>query len=51
MLFLIGFGLSIIGFIYLIMYLNYLSIGYTFIDYVEFVIKRIELEFVEGSVC
>lgn len=41
-LFLFGFGLSIIGFIYIIMYLNYLSIGYSFLDYLRFIITRIE---------
>ena len=40
--FLIGFGLSIIGFIYIISYLNLLSIGYNFLDYVNFIIRRIE---------
>ena len=35
-LFLIGFGLSIIGFMYIILYLNYLTIGYTFLDYLNF---------------
>ncbi len=41
-LFLIGFGLVIIGFTYMIMYLNLMAIGYTFIDYLCFILKRIE---------
>ena len=40
--FLIGFGLSIIGFVYIVSYLNLLSLGYNFLDYVHFIIKRIE---------
>ncbi len=41
-IFLVGFGLSIIGFIYIIAYLNYLSIGYSFINYLMFIVTRIE---------
>lgn len=41
-LFLIGFGFSIIGFMYIILYLNYLTIGYTLVEYFHFVIKRYE---------
>lgn len=41
-LFLIGFGLLIIGFTYIIMYLNLLAIGYSFIDYLLFIITKIE---------
>ena len=40
--FLIGFGLTILGFIYIISYLNLLTIGYNFLDYVNFIIRRIE---------
>ena len=40
--FLIGFGLSIIGFMYIIMYLNYLEIGYTFNEYISFISGRFE---------
>ena len=40
--FLIGFGLSIIGFVYIVSYLNLLSLGYNFFDYVHFIIGRIE---------
>ena len=40
--FLVGFGLTVIGFVYIISYLNLLTIGYNFIDYVKFIIRRIE---------
>lgn len=40
--FLLGFGLTILGFVYIISYLNLLSIGYNFLDYVNFIIRRIE---------
>ena len=40
--FLFGFGLMPIGFIYIILYLNLLTIGYNFIYYVNFIIRRIE---------
>ena len=40
--FLIGFGLSTIGFCFVILYLNLLTIEYNFIDYVKFIIKRPE---------
>jgi hypothetical protein len=41
-LFLIGFGLTTIGFMYLIAYLNLFTIGYNFFEYVNFIIRRIE---------
>ena len=41
-LFLIGFGFSIIGFMYIICYLNLLTLGYNFIEYVNFIIRRLE---------
>lgn len=40
--FLIGFGLTLIGSIYIISYLNLMTIGYNFFDYVNFIIKRTE---------
>lgn len=40
--FLIGFGLTIIGFVYVISYLNLLTIGYNFLEYVNFIIRRFE---------
>ena len=42
LLFLIGFGLTTIGLVYLILYLNLFSFGYNFLDYVNFIIRRIE---------
>lgn len=42
MLFLIGFGMSIIGFMYIILYLNYLSIGYSFFEYIKLIFTRLE---------
>ena len=40
--FLVGFGLTVIGFVYIISYLNLLSIGYNFSYYVKFIIRRVE---------
>lgn len=41
-LFLLGFGLTTVGFVYIISYLNLISIGYNFLEYVNFIIRRIE---------
>ena len=41
-IFLIGFGLTTIGLVYLILYLNLFAFGYNFFDYVNFIIRRIE---------
>ena len=43
--FLFGFGLMTIGFVYMILYLNILSIGYNFSYYVNFISRRIECYF------
>lgn len=40
--FLVGFGLMVLGFSFIILYLNYLTIGYNFIEYVNFISSRIE---------
>ena len=40
--FLLGFGFTLIGFLYIITYLNLLTIGYNFSYYVNFIIRRIE---------
>ncbi len=40
--FLIGFGFSIIGFVFIISYLNLITIGYTFKEYVKFISSNIE---------
>lgn len=42
MLFLIGFGFMIIGNIYIISYLNLMTIGYNFLEYVKFITSRLE---------
>lgn len=41
-LFLIGFGLTVIGCVFSISYLNLMTIGYNFIEYVNFISRRIE---------
>lgn len=41
-LFLLGFGLTTIGCVYIICYLNLFTIGYNFLQYVNFIIRRIE---------
>lgn len=40
--FLFGFGLVVTSCTYIIIYLNLLSIGYNFYDYVNFIFRRIE---------
>lgn len=40
--FLIGFGFSIIGFIFIISYLNLITIGYSFKEYVQFISRSFE---------
>ena len=40
--FLFGFGLTVIGSVYIIIYLNLTTIGYNFLEYVNFIIRRIE---------
>ena len=40
--FLVGFGLTLIGCIYTIIYLNLTTIGYNFFEYVKFIIRRPE---------
>ena len=42
LIFLFGFGLTVIGLSYIVIYLNLLSIGYNFLEYVNFIIRRIE---------
>lgn len=43
--FLFGFGLMTIGLTYIILYLNLLSIEYNFLEYVNFIIRRVECYF------
>lgn len=38
----IGFGLTVIGSIYIISYLNLMTLGYNFTDYVHFICGQIE---------
>ncbi|MBS7020252.1 MAG: hypothetical protein KH135_00035 [Firmicutes bacterium] len=42
---LIGFGLTVIGFVYIISYLNLMTLGYNFIDYVQFICGQVECLF------
>ncbi len=42
LIFLFGFGLTVIGLNYIVIYLNLFSIGYNFFEYVNFIIRRIE---------
>ena len=44
--FLFGFGLMVVGFTYVILYLNLMSIGYNFFEYVNFIFSRVECYFV-----
>lgn len=41
-LFLFGFGLSVIGFVYIISYLNLLALGYNFKEYAHFIVSKAE---------
>ena len=43
--FLIGFGFTVIGFVYIISYLNLMTIGYNFLEYVNFIIRQVECLF------
>ncbi len=42
LLFLFGYSLTLIGLIYVISYLNVLTLGYNFWFYVKFIFRRIE---------
>ena len=39
---LIGFGLTVVGFVFIILYMNLMTVGYTFSEYVNFIIRRPE---------
>ena len=41
-IFLLGFGLTTTGFMYIIAYLNLIDIGYNFLEYVQFITRRLE---------
>lgn len=40
--FLVGFGLMVIGFVNIIIYMNYMTVGYSFNEYVNFIIRSSE---------
>ena len=40
--FLMGFGLAVIGYSFIILYLNLTTMGYNFVNYVNFISRRIE---------
>ena len=40
--FLLGFGLTVIGFTYMISYLNLLTMGYSFMEYLSYIISKRE---------
>lgn len=42
LLYLIGFTLSVVASVYIIMYLNYLSVNHSFISYLKFIGTRME---------
>ena len=49
--FLLGFGLMVIGCSFIILYLNLTTMGYNFLEYVNFIIRRIEcLNFIFGVI-
>ena len=41
-LFMFGFGLCVIGFMYIILYLNLLTIDYSFTEYLKFIFTKFE---------
>lgn len=43
--FLLGFGFMVVGFTYIITYLNLLTMGYSLIDYFNFIFGRVECLF------
>lgn len=43
--FLLGFGLMVIGFTYMITYLNLLSLGYSWLEYFQYTLTRVECLF------
>lgn len=44
-IFLLGFGLMVIGFTYIITYMNLMSMGYSFLQYLCFIVSRVECLF------
>ena len=43
--YLLGFGLMVIGCSFIILYLNLTTMGYNFLEYVNFIIRRVECYF------
>ncbi len=43
--FLLGFGFMVIGFTYIITYMNLMSMGYDVLDYLKFIISKVECQF------
>lgn len=44
--FLLGFGLVVVGFVHIIIFMNLMTIGYSFSEYVNFIIRRYELFYI-----
>ena len=44
LIFLLAFGLTVIGFTYIVVYLNLLSMGYSLNDYFSFILRRSECQ-------
>ena len=44
-LFLIGFGLMVIGCTYIITYMNLISMGYSVTQYLRFILSKVECQF------
>lgn len=40
--FLFGFGLMVLGFSYIIIYLNLFTMGYSFFDYIKYIFTHLE---------
>ncbi len=40
--FLVGFGLMVIGLVNIIIYMNFMTVGYSFNEYVNFIIRSSE---------
>ena len=40
--FLVGFGLMVIGLVHIIIYMNFMTVGYSFNEYVNFIIRSSE---------
>ena len=45
-IFLVGFGFTIIGFMYVILYLNLFTIEYSLFEYFNFIFKKLEVYYI-----